>query len=395
MVRDSAGIAIVESFDSTWTTADRMRVAATPSLTLGCRSCDDPNRLFAGISDVFRLRDGRIVVVELVPASVRVFEANGTFAHEISRTGPGPGEFAAPTRGASLRGDSIVIHDTGHFTQHVFSVEGDYARSVRDSQTPDWRNIWDLPRAWLPDGSYLIADEILSSELPPERGIAFAEWRIMSPLGDRWASVGPLPARHGKRSGSFNGYPLDGFTALAPAESWGADSTGLWHAFPTSYELRHYGMNGSLDRIVRRAWRPQPVTRSLMDAFRDQRRSEARAKRSPVARVRELHEADILEFADTLPAFRRFLVTDEGGLWVQDYPAPDEVDMTLPSSRYGLQGPPHWSVFNPEGRWLGTIVVPEGLTIHQIGADFLLGVERDELDVPFVHLYRLERGEVL
>ena len=37
------------------------------------------------------------------------------------------------------------------------------------------------------------------------------------------------------------------------------------------------------------------------------------------------------------------------------------------------------------------IELPAGLEVYQIGTDFVLGKVRDELDVDYVHLYRIEK----
>jgi hypothetical protein len=38
---------------------------------------------------------------------------------------------------------------------------------------------------------------------------------------------------------------------------------------------------------------------------------------------------------------------------------------------------------------LGSVCLPEGLAVHQIGADFVLGVSTDELETERVVMYRL------
>ena len=50
-----------------------------------------------------------------------------------------------------------------------------------------------------------------------------------------------------------------------------------------------------------------------------------------------------------------------------------------------------WHVFSPEGELLGRVATPLGLEVHEIGADYLLGVELDELEVSFVRRYPLAR----
>ena len=39
------------------------------------------------------------------------------------------------------------------------------------------------------------------------------------------------------------------------------------------------------------------------------------------------------------------------------------------------------------------LAMPDGLTVTDIGGDYVLGVERDEMDVQFLRLYGLSRGE--
>ena len=56
--------------------------------------------------------------------------------------------------------------------------------------------------------------------------------------------------------------------------------------------------------------------------------------------------------------------------------------------------------FAPDGTWLGTVSLPPRLVrayIHyrspylEIGDDYILGVWKDELDVQYVRMYRLNR----
>jgi hypothetical protein len=78
---------------------------------------------------------------------------------------------------------------------------------------------------------------------------------------------------------------------------------------------------------------------------------------------------------DGLPAYRRLFVDDVRNLWVEDYTLRDE--------------PATWSIFNLEGRLLGSIEMPPGGLINQIGTDFVLGIWKDELEVEQVRMYRL------
>ena len=54
------------------------------------------------------------------------------------------------------------------------------------------------------------------------------------------------------------------------------------------------------------------------------------------------------------------LVDDPGNIWVLEYNRPGD-------------GQPRWTVFDPDGRLLGTLEFPIGFTPHHIGEDFVLG----------------------
>jgi len=46
-------------------------------------------------------------------------------------------------------------------------------------------------------------------------------------------------------------------------------------------------------------------------------------------------------------------------------------------------------VFDPDGRFLGSVTLPARFTSYQIGSDFILGRWEDELEVEYVEVYDL------
>ncbi len=52
-----------------------------------------------------------------------------------------------------------------------------------------------------------------------------------------------------------------------------------------------------------------------------------------------------------------------------------------------------WVVFDPEGRLLGSVTMPERFTVYQIDARFVLGLRTDELGVERVELFELVKGQ--
>ena len=85
---------------------------------------------------------------------------------------------------------------------------------------------------------------------------------------------------------------------------------------------------------------------------------------------------------ETKPAFGALLPDEPGNLWVADWVASP-----------GL--PRRWTVLDPAGRWLGAVEVPPRFFPFSIGSDWILGVERDDLDVEYVVLYPLEKPALL
>jgi len=67
-------------------------------------------------------------------------------------------------------------------------------------------------------------------------------------------------------------------------------------------------------------------------------------------------------------------------LWVENYRLPWDND-----------SPRIWSVFDPEGRWLGDVELPNGLRVYEIGEDHIAGVQRDDMGVEYVRLYRVTK----
>jgi hypothetical protein len=82
----------------------------------------------------------------------------------------------------------------------------------------------------------------------------------------------------------------------------------------------------------------------------------------------------------TFPAHGPLRLDLDGNLWVQDYPVP------------GSEVPHRWSVFDPEGYWLGLVETPKHLTIREIGGDYMLGTTRDEPDVVYVVVHKLTKA---
>jgi hypothetical protein len=74
--------------------------------------------------------------------------------------------------------------------------------------------------------------------------------------------------------------------------------------------------------------------------------------------------------------FNRIIEDPDENLWVRHAPVRADSIQT-------------WSVFNPEGSWLGEVDVPWRLSVRAIGRTEIAGVIFDELGVEYVKVFRL------
>ena len=79
------------------------------------------------------------------------------------------------------------------------------------------------------------------------------------------------------------------------------------------------------------------------------------------------------------PLLGGLMVDDQGHLWVQDYSRPGADSI-------------RWTVLGTGGQVLAHLNLPPDIRITDIREDYLLGVQRDELQLEYVVLLRLIRS---
>jgi hypothetical protein len=154
---------------------------------------------------------------------------------------------------------------------------------------------------------------------------------------------------------------------------------GFYWATPEGYEIRFHDGTGALRRILRRPVEPTPVESAMIREHIDRELERVRRfageEAVPAARAR----LEGATFGEHVPLFSKAFVDRDQRLWVAGSMWP------------ALAGPAGvWSVFSPEGVWLGDVEAPDGLDLLDSRDDLVLGVWRDALDVPYVQLHRLE-----
>jgi hypothetical protein len=133
VVRDSAGIALVENghvgrADVPWWSVDTI-----PSLEIGAAS-GDPAVEFASIGSVAQLPNGMIVVLDGRGESAfefRFFDSTGKHLATHGRRGEGPGEYRWVNFFGSAGGDTVIAVDFPSRRLNWLSASRGYLRSIR------------------------------------------------------------------------------------------------------------------------------------------------------------------------------------------------------------------------------------------------------------------------
>src|SRR5690606_20467602 len=82
LVRDSAGVRIVESMGASWEEGDAWRIAAQPALEIGMAE-GPPDYLLDQVRGARRLADGRVVIANSGSGELRYYGADGTHLRSV------------------------------------------------------------------------------------------------------------------------------------------------------------------------------------------------------------------------------------------------------------------------------------------------------------------------
>ena len=359
ILRDSAGIRIAENPRPPEGSRIGWQIGPDPTVTIGAADGEAPYLLYR-VGKPATLADGSIVVPEGISSQVRVFDAEGVHLRSWGGYGEGPGKFDELRSVARWRGDSIAAWDHyPHRGVSIFDSEGNLGRVVALGMGQPDRSITVLR------GGSLMADHWLRQEHGTGLLVQEQVFEIRDADGVRTASLAPLAGREFFEFQN-RGMPVwedIAFSRRVHAAAW-RDLAIV--SRNDRYELRAYAPDGTLRHIVRVDHAPIPVTESLIELRREELGGGGRFDEMP--------------HPETLPAFMTVMSDALDHLWVREYNVPGQV------GRHRL-----WTVFDPEGRVLGYVEMPEGMVIDEIGADYVLGRRLGEGGVVQVAVWPLRR----
>jgi len=380
-VSDSAGVTIIEHGPldealAVWSVAD------SAETTIGRRP-DEPPHLFSKVIGAVRLSDGRIVVGDELTREARYFDPRGEHLLTVGGQGEGPGELRFLYAVDRMPGDTVVLGGWPIGYRYWFDQEGRFlSRPMLGPWFPG-----QLGRT-LPDGSLLL-DSYPSGSLgnEVETWIARGEDPTMRPRGvvervDRLgrsshdtiaAIVGAEYLKSGTWPGRLAVHTLPSSTTTLV--TW--DDDQIYTANTGRPEIRVFGYEGGLERLIR--WEVEPV--AVTSADRDAFRQAVIARLRNPAQQRPHYERWLsdVEWPEVRHAFDTVLSDQDGRLWIKES-APADAD------------PSDWLIFGTDGRALARVELPGGVRVLFIDGTHLVGTSVDDLDVPTIRVWRLNAG---
>jgi hypothetical protein len=374
-VLDSAGVSIAENQGEAPAGGGGWAISAEPTLSIGAREGDDAY-LFSRIWGATRLSDGRIAVADNGAPDIRIFGPAGRHLRTFGTRGEGPGELKSPVLVGTLPGDTLVVVDRLLRRLYVFDPDTGLVRG--NSADPGIEGFL-LTEGMFGSGSALIRRSV---------------WQDSDPNGLRrfptdYFSV----ALDGAVEHDFGEFPGDetifatqsvegGTMVMSTGRPFGkqaavAVGTDRWYyGSQDAWEIQAHDQTGALTRLIRWDRKPIAVTNADVSSLVAQMDEEADDTERARQFRRMVREAPIPEF---FPAYGGIYTDARDYLWVEAYELPgDTVRAT--------------TIFDPEGRMVGTVTLPNHFQVEEIGLDYLLGVHVDDMGVQYLWMYGLTRG---
>jgi hypothetical protein len=370
-VRDSAGIQVVENRVPAWGADSAWRIDPEPSLDLGGPR-SPPELYFQQLSDFGVLPNGNFAAADMTTRQVYFISSTGDLLAIKGGRGKGPGEFDALS-GVAVLGERVFAYDPHSARLTVYDSVGEFLEATTLEQPENTPPLYTYHLAGITGGHPLLSPRMFT----PSPNGNVSTYRDSAP-NLLFSVDGRFQGEVAEPSGvdmfvsvqGASSVPFSVISLIAPA----GDRVLMSHG--KDFEVRAFRGRDVPSQIFRRSYSRRPVTEDdLQQAIADHlSMAGASSARDPrFEGFRRMMESAPLP--EEMPSIGQLLVDALGYSWCQHYRRAHE------------PGPTTWSVFSPQGDWLGELKMPTGFWPGLIGSDYLLGVYTDSLDVQ--HIWRL------
>jgi hypothetical protein len=339
----------------------------------------DSDSSFADISMIKVGPNGDVVTWDRRSSALRLFNDAGKLVRVIGRTGSGPGEYKGISGMAYGADGRFYVWDSGNARINVYKANGDFEQQMRlpisSFSTNDGLFIDTQGRAWF---RFVIFDRTGAGKTTP----AWIRMKTTNGVVIDTVKAPELPASDpqliARNGGSMSSYVLP----YGRVHSFALTAAGeLMTARGDKYEVDvpYRGRTVKLER----AYKPVPVPAGERD--------EARARIEK--NFRQLQPGwtwPSTPIPSVKPAIQSATGAIDGRVWVQLYTESEKFTPEPPatSDKNALPPPTYrpanrkWDVFEPDGRYIGTVTAARNIDVRVMRGDFAWGISYDEDDVP-------------
>lgn len=335
--------------------------------------------------------EGNLYVMDSQVPVLRKYAPEGSHVMDFGRPGEGPGEIKQTDGGVAVLPDGrVLVRDPGNARINVYAADGEPLGEWRIrggffTSSPLYVDTAGRVHHFLFTGFNEERERRVLVRFAPdgtvEDTLPVPDWNFDAPfLEARFERGGRI------RSVSRRNVPFS--------------PQGAWTFSPLGYFV-----GGVTDRYAITLLRPEGPLRveRVVEPVAVKPGEKANERERTIAMMRRTDPNWSWNgpgIPDTKPVFRDILAGRDGRIWVglhvEGRPVPEE-ELEV-DDRPDVVPPDRWreslayDVFEPDGRFLGTVRMGERLSPEVVNGDQMWAIVRDELDVPYVVRYRVAHG---
>ncbi len=376
-VTDSAGVTLVEQ------TLDPARALALDEVwRVGSLDGDEATQFFTP-RDAVLGDDGRVYVLDSGNHRVKVFDVtDGSYLYGFGSEGQGPGEFEGQPGRLVAGGGQLVVSDLGR-RFHAFRPDGTLVGTVAAGPLLPAGHIatsaaYDGSRFLLQATRFYDLEAGASVPGQPTALLAldFENSAIGDSTGLRWDGLPP------REDDPTLGGPVQ--PMVEQRWTWWFDGRGRMHrVFSEDYAWEVYAPDGPLLRRVTNHVDRVPVDPTLRDRYAANQEERCAASGNPECDAilgRQLPAVLAQPLPEFMPTIYQLDGSDDGALLVLRSDRGWDVVDGFSSKTYDF--------FAPDGRFRGRFTKDPGFRVIAVDDEYIVAIERDELDVESLVLYR-------